>query len=118
MPLPPPDTARDLLHTRSIRVDAYARDDGQWDLEAELIDAKAYDFPNSDGTVHRAGDPVHRMHLRVTIDGDFSITAAVADYDAAPYAHYCSAIAPDYQSLVGMNQIGRASCRESVCPYV
>jgi len=103
MPLPAPDIDRQPLHTRSIRVNAFARDDGQWDLEAELVDIKAYDFPHADGSVHKAGDPVHHMHLRVTIDDDFSITAAVAAYDAAPYGGYCSAIAPDYQDLVGMN---------------
>src|SRR3546814_4416445 len=59
MPLPPPDIAREPLHTRSIRVESFAREDGQWDLEAELIDVKAYDFPERSGAVHRAGDPVH-----------------------------------------------------------
>src|SRR3546814_11894861 len=59
-----------------------AREDGQWDLEAELIDTKAYDFPKQAGT-HYAGQPIHHMHLRITIDEEFSITAAVAAYDAA-----------------------------------
>src|SRR3546814_16795108 len=43
------------------------------------------------------------MHLRVTIDDQFTITAAMADYDAAPYNQECTAIAPDYRALVGMN---------------
>lgn len=104
MPLPLPNIAREPLHTRSIRVSSYVREDGQWDLEAELIDVKAYDFPLRDGaSVHRAGDPVHHMHLRVTIDDQFFITDAVADYDAAPYNENCSAIAPDYRALIGMN---------------
>ena len=30
--------SRRHVHTRSIRVDAYARDDGLWDLEAVLAD--------------------------------------------------------------------------------
>ncbi|PLC49437.1 hypothetical protein CR159_12590 [Pollutimonas subterranea] len=104
MPLPLSNIAREPLHTRSIRVSSFAREDGQWDLEAELIDTKAYDFPLRDGaSIHRAGDPIHHMHLRVTIDDQFLITDAVADYDAAPYNENCSAIAPDYRSLVGMN---------------
>ncbi|MCC2595379.1 DUF2889 domain-containing protein [Pusillimonas sp. MFBS29] len=104
MPLPPPDIAREPLHTRSIRVNSYARADGQWDLEAELIDIKSYDFDKRNGTVtHPAGEPIHHMHLRVTIDAQFAITAAVAAYDAAPYDEHCSCIAPDYQALVGMN---------------
>lgn len=104
MPLPLSTVAREPLHTRSIRVSSFAREDGQWDLEAELIDVKAYDFTPRDGApVHRAGDPIHHMHLRVTIDDQFSITDAVADYDAAPYNDNCSAIAPDYRNLIGMN---------------
>ncbi len=103
MPLPPPETAREPLHTRSIRVSSFARDDGQWDLEAELIDTKAYDFPRASGAVHAAGEPVHHMHLRVTIDDEFTITAAVAAYDAAPYDENCTAIATDYEAMVGMN---------------
>ncbi|MGB6103675.1 MAG: DUF2889 domain-containing protein [Pusillimonas sp.] len=103
MPLPPPDIAREPLHTRSIRVNSFAREDGQWDLEAELVDLKAYDFPKRVGTVHRAGDPIHHMHLRVTINDQFTITSAVADYDAAPYQENCTSIAADYHALVGMN---------------
>ncbi len=105
MPLPAPDIEREALHTRTVRVDAYARADGQWDLEAELIDIKHYDFPlrkEEDG-MHPAGRPVHHMLLRVTFDESFTITAAQAGYDAAPYAEHCTAIEPEYQALVGMN---------------
>lgn len=103
MPLPPPDSPRQPLHTRTVRVQSYGRDDGLIDLEAELIDVKGYDFPSNDGGVHVAGDPVHHMHLRITIDLDCTIVAAQAAYDDAPYNAHCSAIAPEYADLVGMN---------------
>ncbi|NLY27947.1 MAG: DUF2889 domain-containing protein [Alcaligenaceae bacterium] len=103
MPLPSPDIDREPLHTRSIRVNSFQRADGQWDIEAELIDTKAYDFPRRDESTHHAGRPVHHMHLRVTIDDTFTITAAVAAYDAAPYDGDCSCITPAYEQLVGMN---------------
>lgn len=103
MSLPPPDTAREPMHTRTVRVEAFVRDDGQWDLEAELIDVKSYDFSKHSGDLHPAGAPVHQMQLRVTIDEAFTITAAVAAYDVAPYRQHCAAIAPDYRDLVGMN---------------
>ncbi len=105
MPLPAPEVEREALHTRTVRVDAYARADGQWDLEAELIDFKHYDFPvktNSEG-VRRAGDPIHHMYLRVTFDEQYDITAAQASYGAAPYDQNCRAIEAEYQGLVGMN---------------
>jgi hypothetical protein len=103
MPLPLPDVARKPMHTRTVRVEAFMRDDGLWDLDAELLDVKAYDFTKHSGAIHAAGTPVHRMHLRITIDDDYTIKAAVAAYDAAPYDQYCFAIAPDYGDLVGMN---------------
>lgn len=107
MPLSPPTAAREKLHTRSITVDAYKRDDGLWDLEAELIDVKTYDFPRNNGSTHEAGKPIHHMHLRVTIDEKFTITAAEAAYDAAPYGEFCASIAPDYRDLVGLNLLRR-----------
>src|SRR5690606_2020473 len=55
MPLPAPEIEREPLHTRTVRVDAYARADGQWDLEAELIDVKHYDFP-----LRKIEDGLHR----------------------------------------------------------
>ncbi|MFT0548077.1 DUF2889 domain-containing protein [Allopusillimonas ginsengisoli] len=103
MPLPPPDTAREPLHTRTIRVNSFARDDGLWDVEAELIDFKAYDLPKLSGEVQPAGKPFHHMHLRITIDEQFTIVKAVAAYDAAPYNQHCTAITPDYGQLAGMN---------------
>ena len=103
MPLPPSNVNRELLHTRTMRVDAYARDDGQWDLDAELVDVKGYDFTKHSGAIHKAGQAVHRIYLRITIDASFTITDAVAAYDAAPYQEFCFSIAPEYKDLVGMN---------------
>jgi len=104
MSLPAPEIEREPLHTRTVRVDAYARADGQWDLDAELIDIKHYDFPiRKELGMHRAGDPVHHMFLRITFDDTFTITAAQASYGAAPYGGHCTAITPEYEALVGMN---------------
>ena len=102
MPLPPPDTSRRHVHTRSVRVQSYAREDGLWDLEAELIDVKGYDFKKKGDVLHRAGEPVHHMHLRVTIDAELTIVGAQAAYDAAPYGPECTGIDSAYANLVGM----------------
>jgi hypothetical protein len=103
MPLPPPTVSRKPLHTRSIRVETFGREDGLWDLEAELIDFKDYDFPRSNGEVFEAGRHIHHMHLRITIDEAFTIVAAQAVYDAAPYEQRCMSIDSAYKGLVGMN---------------
>jgi len=103
MPLPPSTVSRHPLHTRSIRVQSYEREDGLWDIEAELIDFKSYDFPTHNGGVFEAGRHIHHMHLRITIDAAFSIVAAQAAYDAAPYEQQCMNIDAAYAGLVGMN---------------
>ena len=103
MPLPAPTYSRKPLHERSIRVNSFERQDGLWDIEAELVDCKAYDFPKRNGTVHQAGTPFHHLLLRITINRDFTITDAMAVYDVAPFGGECSAIAPAYQDLIGMN---------------
>lgn len=103
MPLPPSDVAREPLHTRTVKVNSFVREDGLWDLEAELIDLKAYSFQKQGGVTHPVGAPIHHMHLRITIDAEFTITDAVAAYDAAPYGENCACIADDYKKLVGLN---------------
>lgn len=102
MSLTPPATSRKRMHTRSIRVEAYARDDGLWDLEATLSDVKDHDFPLLSG-LRPAGEPVHQMHLRVTIDQRLNIVGAEAQSVAHPYAGHCDEIEPDYAKLVGLN---------------
>lgn len=90
------------VHTRSIRVDAYARDDGLWDLEARLTDTKSRDFALATGE-RRAGDPVHDMLLRVTINAQLTIVEAIAESIWVPYPGRCDTIGPDYGQLVGLN---------------
>jgi len=84
-------------------VQSYGREDGLWDLEAELIDYKGYDFTKHLGQVVKAGEFIHHMHLRITIDEAYTIVAAQAVYDAAPYGTHCTAIESAYADLVGMN---------------
>ena len=96
--------SRRHVHTRSIRVDAYARDDGLWDLEAVLVDTKYRDFPLATG-IRKPGDPVHEMVLTVTIDTRLNILAANAESKWVPYPGHCDAIGPDYRKLVGLNML-------------
>jgi hypothetical protein len=101
-PTAPVYATRRHVHTRAIRVDAYARDDGLWDLEAELVDTKGGDFQLATG-VRKAGDPVHDMRLTITIDTHLNIVAADAQSRWVPYPGHCDQIGPDYRKLVGLN---------------
>ena len=102
MPLPDTEVERELRHTRRVRYEGYKRADGLWDIEAHLTDIKNHDFNLKTG-VRRAGQPVHSMWIRITIDRRMNVVAAVASSDAVPYPGGCETIAPAYGTLVGLN---------------
>ena len=102
MPLPPASSSRKLLHSRSIDVQAYQRDDGLVDIEAHLTDIKPIDTPLTAG-IRSAGQPIHDLWLRLTIDDRYQVVDVQAQSDAVPYTGYCDTIAPAYQALVGTN---------------
>ncbi len=100
MPLSPP-AAREALHTRAIVITGYRREDGFYDIEAQLTDTKSYSFPNENRGTIEAGEPLHGMWLRLTVDEDMRITAAEATTDYAPYA-ICPQAAPNFARLEGL----------------
>lgn len=100
MPLPP-TVAREPLHTRAIEIRGYKRADGLFDVEGHLVDTKPYDFKLAAG-IRPAGEPVHDMWLRITVDRSLNIVDAAAAMDRVPYAGDCDAVAPDYRKLVGL----------------
>lgn len=75
------------IHARVIDMQAYARDDGLYDVEAHLIDRKPYDFKRvaADAAVP-AGVALHDLWIRLTLDDEFVVRAAQAASDTTPYA--------------------------------
>ena len=102
MPLSPSLVQRVSKHTRTINIEAFARDDGLWDLDAQITDTKTRDSSLASG-VRFAGSPIHELNLRITIDTDMTIVDAEAVSDAVPYPGFCNTIGPDYKKLVGLN---------------
>lgn len=102
MPLSPPISRRALKHTRAIQIEAFARDDGLWDIDAHITDIKTRDATLASG-VRSAGMPMHDLSLRLTIDTRLTIVDAEAVSDAVPYPGYCNTIGPAYKHLVGLN---------------
>ncbi|HER25793.1 MAG TPA: DUF2889 domain-containing protein, partial [Rhodospirillales bacterium] len=99
MPLSDPASRRPI-HTRKIHCHGYKRDDGLWDIEGQIIDTKTYDFDNKDrGTVH-AGDPVHHMILRLTVDDALKVHDIEAVTEKSPYS-ICGAITSSLKGLIG-----------------
>jgi hypothetical protein len=103
------------VHTRSIRIDAYVRDDHVWELVANIRDVKYKDIELDAGTL-RAGDALHDMVITVELDRRLQILAVQAKTSAAPFPGDCDTFSEVYQALVGLNLLQgfRAAVRERV----
>lgn len=102
MPRPEAKPTREALHSRSIEIHGYKRSDGLYDVEGRLVDTKPNDFRLAAG-VRKAGEPIHAMWLRITLDRGLTIVDAEARMDAMPYVDHCDAIVPAYRKLVGLS---------------
>ena len=102
MPLAAPASPRQRLHTRQVIYQGYRRADGLFDIEGHIVDVKDHDMPLLSG-VRPAGEPVHDMWVRVTIDRAYTIREIEAQSDRVPYPGGCDTIGPDYKVLVGAN---------------
>jgi hypothetical protein len=100
MPLTP-SQPREAIHTRAIEINGYRRTDGLYDIEAHLTDTKTFGQANFDRGYIAAGEPVHDMWLRLTIDDSMYIAAAEAVSDRTPYLA-CPSAAPNFARLVGL----------------
>ena len=99
MPLPSP-AARQHLHTRTATYRGYLREDGLWDIEAELADIKTYDTEMEHGH-HPAGQPIHGMAIRVTVDEQMVIRAIATEMDHTPFGE-CHQAEDPMQRMVGV----------------
>jgi hypothetical protein len=102
MPLPTPPAERSLIHTRSVRFEGFKRADGLWDIEGHLTDVKTVEARLASG-VRPAGEPVHDMWIRLTIDRELNVLEAAAASDAVPYPGHCDDVTPAFHRLAGLN---------------
>lgn len=102
MPLPDPDYPRKRFHTRTVTCQGFQRDDGLWDIDGWMTDVKDYGFANKDrGGWVEAGEPLHGMGLRLTVDDELNVVAVVAMSEYGPYT-VCPQITSAYQQLAGL----------------
>lgn len=101
---------RQLIHQRRILCHGYRRDDGLWDIEATLEDTKTYSFANHDRHGIAAGEPIHLMRIRLSVDEALTVRGVAVETEAGPF-HICAAIADAYAGLVGL-AIGRGWRRQ------
>ena len=99
MPLPSPQS-RAHLHTRNVNFRGYSRDDGLWDIEAEISDIKTSPFEVKGERTWQPGEPIHGMAIRVTIDDALVVRDIVVAMDNFPHPECPMAQAP-MQTMIG-----------------
>ncbi|CAM3692075.1 DUF2889 domain-containing protein [Polaromonas hydrogenivorans] len=121
MPLSKASSRREVHH-RVIDMRAYARDDGLYDVEAHLVDLKPFThkrFSTDEPTP--AGQPMHDLWVRITLDGEYVVRQIEAAADVTPFAICKEAestlsvlvgerIARGWSSVVKERLRGAASC--------
>ncbi len=93
-------SSRRKLHTRTIRLEGFERDDGLFDIEAELTDHKTYGFATADRQVEE-GMALHHMRTRLTVTDDLLIVSAEAETVAGPFS-ICGGGAETFSRLAGL----------------
>jgi len=96
-----PPAPREEVHNRRIRCNGFVREDGLYDIEAEITDNKTYSFPSDFRGEVTPDDFVHHMKVRVTIDRSMTVTAAEAITISGPYA-ICPTANDVFRNLVGL----------------
>jgi hypothetical protein len=99
--LPPPSPRRPV-HTRRIAFDGFLRDDGLWDIDCELSDTKAEAIVLREGGVLPAGEPVHLLRVRLTVDDTLTIRAVQTAATNVPFDECQVPAAAPMQKLVGL----------------
>jgi len=95
MPLPEP-VKRLQMHTRTIEMRGYSREDGFFDIDGRLTDIKTEEFVTESSRVVPAGEPLHDMWIRLVFDKDLHVHDVVAVTDASPHP-----VCPEATSYLG-----------------
>jgi hypothetical protein len=100
MPLSEP-VVRHEIHHRVIDMRAYRRSDGLYDVEAHLVDTKPFDLTRiSAPEPLPAGQALHDLWIRLTIDHEYIVRHIEAASDATPFG-MCKEAESTLSVLVG-----------------
>jgi hypothetical protein len=100
MSMATPPAPRRQVHLRRITCEGFLRDDGLFDIEGLLIDTKPAALQLVTKEVP-AGEPIHQMRVRLTIDGERNIIDAQAFSEHTPYPD-CMEVEQGYRKLIGL----------------
>ena len=92
---------RKLLHNRNISLKGYVRDDELFEIEAELIDSKNYDFQNHDRGIIKKDEPIHQMKIKLVLDENLFVVDAEAKTENSPYS-ICKNANSNFRKIIGL----------------
>ena len=92
---------RKLLHNRNISLKGYIRDDELFEIEAELIDTKNYNFQNHDRGTIKKDDPIHQMKIKLVLDDNLFVIDAEAKTENSPY-FICKDANSNFKKIIGL----------------
>ena len=115
--------ARRPMHTRQLTLCGFARDDGLWDFEAHLQDSKPFMYIDPGRGEQKAGDLVHDIRVRLTLDDDRVIREVEIQMGSMPFGT-CHEVRDSLQPLIGervgrgWRQILKRIPRNTTCAHV
>ena len=96
----PPAGARTPVRTRTVIFRGYHREDGLYDIEGEMTDAKSYAHDTSDRGRLEPGEHVHGMAIRLTVDERMTIADVAVTMPSTPFPE-CQQTKPPVAALIG-----------------
>ena len=91
---------RKHLHSRNYSFAGYEREDGLFDIEGHMTDCKTYSFDSTYRGHVAAGEPIHDMWIRMTINDSMEVVDVEAKTVQGPHA-ICPAINEQYKAIIG-----------------
>jgi hypothetical protein len=98
----PAPVARRAIHTRRIAFEGFLREDGLWDIDCELSDTKAEAIHMRERGVLPAGEPVHLLRVRLTLDDGLTIRDVQTGTINVPFDECHAATGEPMRKLVGL----------------
>ncbi len=99
MPLPPAAPRRQL-HTRRITFRGFQREDGDWDIEGDLLDTRTYTSQALEKGSMAPETPIHDIRVRVTVNDALEVKDIAAQMSSVPFVACQPALAP-LRGLIG-----------------
>ncbi len=96
----PVSLKREAINYRNVDLTGYRRSDDLWDFEATLTDTRAYESTALERGNIPAGEPVHHIHVYITINRDMVVQTARAAMAMVPF-RACPGALPAIERMVG-----------------